>query len=153
MTPTVAVGTMAASDVPAASRWSKPSSSTSSGTMTVPPPTPKSPESRPAPRPMPMQVRMKRGVIPARGGASLMRSLFDVDGVVDEPLAVRLDQGVVDRGDGVEGGHLVALVVLEARVGLVGAHRDDAIRGGDLGDFELIVVGHILEAGRGLLER
>ena len=49
-------GTIAASDVPAARRWSKPRISTSSGTITVPPPTPNRPESSPASRPMPRQV-------------------------------------------------------------------------------------------------
>ena len=53
-------GTIAASEVPAARRWSKRRNSTRNGTMTVPPPTPKSPDSSPASRPMPMQVRRNR---------------------------------------------------------------------------------------------
>ena len=71
MTPTVAVGTIAASDVPAASRWSNPRISTSSGTITVPPPTPNRPDMRPASRPTPMQVRTNARVARARVAGSI----------------------------------------------------------------------------------
>jgi len=97
---TEAMTTIAASDVPVASRSPKPSHSTSSGTMTVPPPMPTRPLNSPAAAPMAASVSVRqcrhrrhtRGVSvattlaeatatlradPARGGV-----LLDVDGVL-----------------------------------------------------------------------
>src|ERR687898_683555 len=55
------MGTMAASDVPCASRWPMPSTITRAGTMRMPPPTPNRPERNPAIRPATMTL-----AVPAR---------------------------------------------------------------------------------------
>ncbi len=93
ITPTDAIGMIAASEVPAARRWLRASTSTRSGTITVPPPTPNRPDSRPASRPMPRQVRMyfaPRGC-PAAGCAepgvsvSGMRPILPLPGAAHRP--------------------------------------------------------------------
>src|SRR5215212_2351709 len=94
--------TIAASDVPVASRWPYPIQSTSSGTMTVPPPIPNRPEKAPAA--VAIAARRTGGILgrvvealrPVTADPSRSALFFDVDGTLS-PIVERAQDATVPK--------------------------------------------------------
>src|SRR3954465_15460197 len=123
--------TIAASDVPAASRSSKPSQSTGGGTRTTPPPTPKRPLKRPATVPIAASFSHRRvgmrGLLEAMSAAATpvgaleplatdprrAAILLDIDGTL-APIVRHADDAHVPEPTRVQ------LIAVAKRYGLVG---------------------------------
>src|ERR1700680_3322496 len=111
--------TIAAREVPVASRSPYPIHSTSRGTITEPPPTPKTPLKRPAAVPIAASLNERPATVPATGRSAIMRAIL----VLVSPAATLVEALEPLRSDP---SHAAVLLDIDGTLAPIVRHADDA---------------------------